>query len=284
MSTESLKSPQKEGFLLVTFQYGDPAAPSFAYYTNRSEDYAEFMATPTLAVDLPPNIAELRDQGVAKFKMPRDAFVERLTDGLPTAPTLVKVEEMTLPVKTEDSGKRLVLFVGKVTSTVRNVGNRSGTREIRARSWKSLLDIRMGYTVDSDCPFIFDGLGCNSGTVSGGSPVGSRTAAGTVLAVDGNKLTFSASLSAFRQHHYSRGYAVKDGIKIDIREFDSAVDDTVVYLTRPPPTNWLGASVQLFAGCRKTIDDCREWTNEANYGGVGTGIPAYNPDIEVPPT
>lgn len=269
---DSLSSPSKESFLCVTLQNGDPSAPVTVYYTNRSEDYGNFVAMPELEVDLPPNTSQIQDD-TASILLASNAFTDRITDGLPTSPTNIRIEEVILPTRVGDAARKLVLFVGKVTSSLRNRNGKANSRGLKARSWRSFLDVRMGYMVDAQCPLRFNGVGCGQGD----GPTGLKVTGGTIASIDGLKITMSGSLTAPTQNHYRSGYVTLDGINIDIREFDSSVDDTVLYLSRQPPAYWIGQSVQVFAGCDKTIDRCRQWANEDNFDGVGYGIPSYNP-------
>jgi len=280
----ALTSPQKESFLLLTLQYGDPASPTFSYYTNRSEDWAgQFISTPALDIELPKNNGAF-DEAVCNVKIPSDAFVDRFTDGLPTSPCFVTVEEVTLPIVIGESASILTLFTGKVTSTIRNKDGRANARLIKAKSWKSFFTTRMGMPADHQCPFMFNQIGCNSGTFAGGAPnpLGSSPTR-TITLIEGHKITLSSGLSPTRANFYNKGYITREGIAIDIREFDGDVDDAVLYLTRQPPTDWLGQSITINAGCDKTIENCRDWNNEQNFGGAGYGIPAYNPLFEDSP-
>jgi catechol 2,3-dioxygenase-like lactoylglutathione lyase family enzyme len=264
-------------------QYGDPASPSFAYYTNRSEDWAgQFVSTPALAVELPKNNGGF-DDAVCNIKLPSDAFVDRFTDGLPTSPCSVTVEEVTLPIVIGQSATILTLFTGKVVSTIRNKDGRSGSRLIKAKSWKAFFTTRLGMPADHQCPFMFNQIGCNSGTFAGGAPQALGTYGGTIATIVGHKITFTVAPTHARDNIFNKGYISYQGINIDIREYDAGVDPNAFYLTRQPPSDWVGATVVLFAGCDKTIENCRDWDNEQNFGGVGFGIPAYNPLFEDSP-
>jgi len=282
---KALTSPQKESFLLVTFLYGDPASPSFARYTDRSEDWAgEFISTPTLQIELPKNNGAF-DDAVCNIKLASDDFNDRLTDGLPTSQCSVTVQEVTLPIVIGESATILTLFTGKVSSTIRNEGGRANARLIKAKSWKQFFKVRMGMPADHQCPFMFGRIGCESGTVAGGgpNPLGASPSR-TISLIEGHKVTLSAVLTPSFPTEFNKGYIEKDGIKIDIREFDGAVAADVLYLTRQPPTYWLGEVVVVNPGCNKSIENCRLWNNEQNFGGVGYGIPAYNPNFEDTPS
>jgi len=184
-----------------------------------------------------------------------------------------------------ESATILTLFTGKVTSTIRNKDGRANARLIKAKSWKQFFKVRMGMPADHQCPFMFNQIGCNSGTEAGGFPNPLGSPAGkSITLIEGHKITLSSGLATTFNTQYNRGYIEREGIRIDIREFDAGVADDVLYLTRQPPTDWLGQNISIFSGCDKTIENCRLWNNEQNFGGVGYGIPAYNPNFEDTPS
>lgn len=280
--SDALDQSAKESFILVTFTYGDPADPSYAYYTNRSESYSIFQSMPSLEVELPPNTGVF-GQDICTIRMAADSFSDRLTDGLPTSRTEIQVEEITLSLEVGGAAERLLLFSGQVTATIRNYQGRANARAIKAKSKKTYLDVKMGLQIDHQCPFIFNGLGCDSGTFAGGSPLHSNPSAATVATISGHKLTVTADLTAPIQHLFRKGYVSFDGINIDIRDFDSLISLRDLYLTRQAPDYWVGQVIQIFPGCDKTIENCRDQVNEANFGGIGYGMPAYNPALEQSP-
>jgi hypothetical protein len=280
--SDAISQSAKESFILVTFTYGDPDDLSYAYYTNRSESYGIYAPMPAIEVELPPNTGVFGDD-LCTIRMASDAFSDRLTDGMPTSRTQVQVEEITLSLEIGGAALRKLLFRGQVTSTIRNYQGRAGSRAIKAKSKKVFLNVKMGLQIDHQCPFIFNGLGCNSGTFAGGAPLHSNAGGGTILSIEGHKITMTAPLTAAINNLYRKGYVTLDGINIDVRDFDASIDASVLYLTRQPPTYWVGKVIQVFPGCDKTISNCRDQVNEPNFGGVGYGMPAYNPNFESAP-
>lgn len=278
--TFSLDQSEKESFLLVSFAYGAGLA-SRAYYTNWSEDYGIYVATPAMKVILPPNSGKFEDKP-ADISMPSDDFVDRLTDGMPHSEVTVQIDEMTRSLDGSSSAKRLVLFIGTVVSTVRNAERREG-RVIRARPAKEFLDVQLGPPVDHQCWLTFNGPGCDGGSPSAGAPSGLISTGDTIVSIEGRKITVSAGPSHAVDHHYLNGYMERDGLRIKIRAYDAGVDDKVFYLSRQPPSEWEGQAVTIVAGCTKTKERCAEWSNLDNFNGVGIAIPKWHPSYEDSP-
>lgn len=275
--------PEKESFITLTFTYGDPGSPSFAYYTNWTENYGIYAATPAMKVALPQNIGLFQDQ-IATIELPTDAFVDRLCDGLPHSPVTVQITEITRPMEGGPSSAQRVLFLGRVTTTVRNSQGRNGSRLIKARTEKEFLDVPLGVPADYLCAHAFDENGCNGGSPAAGEPTHASLSGGTVQTIEGRKVTLAGSPTISYDHYFTNGYIERDGLRLRIRDYDAAVDDKVLWLVRQPPSEWLGQAVSLKPGCRKTITDCRDdHDNEANFAGYGMGIPKWHPVIEDSP-
>ncbi|MEK7425260.1 MAG: phage BR0599 family protein [Actinomycetota bacterium] len=278
MSPRAIDQPEKESYYLVTFTYGDPADPDFAFYTNRDQDVFPHISTPSLAVKLPQN-SGLFEDGLCEIELPNDAFSNRLTDGHPTSPTRVEVVEMTRPLEGGPTATRLMLFVGDVVSTIRNAGGNSRMRKIKALPVKQFLDIPMGMPANHECGYTFNGAGCNPPGVGAGGPVGGVSTSRVILSIEGKKVTLTSGLTGTDRHPWQRGHISLDGIIVEIRDWDSVAAD-VLYLTRQPPTYWVGQTIFVEAGCDKSVERCRLWDNEQNFGGPGYAIPAYNPVFE----
>jgi hypothetical protein len=77
-----------------------------------------------------------------------------------------------------------------------------------------------------------------------------------------------------------RSYLEKDGLKITIQEWKSQT--ALFTLNRIPPSYWEGTRVTLVIDCPKTSIACSARANSSNFGGIGIGIPAYNPTIDLP--
>lgn len=78
-----------------------------------------------------------------------------------------------------------------------------------------------------------------------------------------------------------RSYLEADGVRVPIQEWAAGTTDVV--LNRLPPLSWEspGKRMLLVHGCPKTPEACALRNNINRFGGLGYGIPAYNPTLEV---
>jgi hypothetical protein len=280
--SNALDQAEKESYLLVLFTYGDPSDPDFAYYTNWSQDQGPYVGTPALKVTIPKNTGVMQNDP-ATIELPSDTFTDRLTNGEPHSEVTVQVEEITRGLDGGPAASRLLLFTGTVVSSMKSTKGRSGNRVLKVQIEKNFLDVPLGVPTEHHCVFVFNGFGCDSGTVSGGSPVGPILVSPTVATIDGKVLTTTSPPTAPNPTHYRRGFFRREGVIVEIRDFDASVSGITFYCTRRPPADWVGQQVELIAGCTGEIGRCREWDNEQNFGGWGSAIPAYNPAFEDSP-
>jgi hypothetical protein len=280
--TRAIDLPEKESYLLVTFTYGDPADPDFAYYTNWSQDQGIFTSMPTMKITVPKNVG-IVEEAPCKIEMGSDAFTDRLCDGSPHSEVKVQVEEVTRGLDGGPAALRLLLFTGTIIGTIKASKGRSNNRSMTCRMEKNFYDVPLGIPTEHHCVFVFNGFGCDSGTIAGGGPTNPGSVSTTILAIDGKKVTTTTAPPAPSNVQYLRGFMRKDGVTIEIRDFDASVSGVTFYMVRKPPADWVGAAVTLQSGCHGTIDRCREWDNEQNFGGWGAAIPAYNPSFEDSP-
>ena len=278
--------PEKETYLLVSFEYGDPDNPSFANYTNRDEDVGPFQSVPSIEVKLPEMGGTLEDRGV-QIQMPLDSFTDPLTSGEAFSDTFVTIQEIIRPVTAGDAGSAFIHFRGQVTRTWRNRGGRRDNLMIEALPVKSDLDVPLGLPANHHCVWTLNKSGCNAedngGGAGSGKPSGLLQTGGTISSIDNKVVTLTADPSAPTAKHWHRGYMELDGVRVDIRDWNDS-DIRTFYMTDHVPSSWVGQSVQIFAGCDKTIETCRaRWSNEKNFGGAGYAIPAYMPAFEDKP-
>ena len=101
--------------------------------------------------------------------------------------------------------------------------------------------------------------------------------AGTIGAITRNAVTVTAAASK-ADGYFSHGYAECNGIRIGIEMHTGSVIQTTY-----PPTLWqVGDAITLFAGDDHPLETCRtRFLNEANFLGVGIGMPSLNPVTQV---
>lgn len=273
--------PEKESFLLVTFNYGEDQAVQ-ARYTDWDEGFPSYFAEPRMEVTVPENTGTVTDDEL-QIGLPLDAgFVTMLTAPTAFSDTFVKVTEITRPLISLGASASKVLFTGKVTRVVRNFQGRSNYAAIFAVPRKGRLEFPLQPPTTHQCNWqVFK------------APCGAAQAAFEHLAeidsLDGLVATASSatlsSKSGSDDRYWHRGFLEKDGLRIYIRDWDGSVDKTLFRLAAAPPADWIGGedTVTFVAGCDKTIETCRaRFNQESNFSGIGFGIPPYNPNFESP--
>ncbi len=267
---------EKESFLLVTFTYGDPDAPTTALYTDWQEDYVGgFISTPNMEVKLPENTGTFEEKPCT-IELTRDNFSGTLGSGIAHSPCYVRVREITRSLSGGPQASDLTVFNGRVVSTVKNYQGRSDRILIRALPQKSRMEVALALPCNHHCIWTLFGRGCAL----------SRAAfkvLGTISAIDGKQITTAtAGITGKPDKYWHRGYVEYDGLRIGIQNWTLA-DATHLFLVRRPPDSWIGPTLDFYPGCDKTVETCiARFNNEDQFGGVGYAIPPYNPLIEDP--
>lgn len=188
-----------------------------------------------------------------------------LVTGLPHAGVDVLVEE----IEPGNDGTLRPVFFGRVVEATYNAAGLEGAVRLRVAGLKDRLSVQCGIAITNACVWTFGDGNC-------GVDVESLKVSATVDAIAGSVVTLDVAGPSARYYH--RGWIMRDGARIMIREYTTGNDYTLV---RPPPPGWSGQQVTLVPGCDKTRDVCdTRWSNLLRFGGAGLGIPAYNPVFE----
>jgi len=269
----------KKSFQLVRFRYGPDHATgeySYAAYTNWTEDIPGspvYSSTPSLRVKPIENVGTLENKSVT-ITLPSDTFTERISTGLPVEPIRIEIRERIVPLNPGDQVLTLFVFKGELNKVIRNPNGKRSVVEVHADSYKNHLDVPMGLPANPQCPWIFGQSPC-------GATPDNATSGITITDIDGKKITVSGLRvdPAYADRNFHRGYILRHGIKIGIREWRDT-DYNTFYLVRQPPVSWDGQEIKIYAGCDKTLQTCRLRGSESTFGGFGYAIPAYNPLME----
>lgn len=191
-----------------------------------------------------------------------------LTTGRAHAPTTCSIWECD--ASNVDETARLV-YRGRVHSAHRNPAGRTNQVRIRLEGPKSRLKVPLGIIATTTCVWRFGGPQCRreieteSGTIAG-------------IGVDGDVSRIEITgLSTLSNDHWSRGWVEVNGLRIMIRASNG---DGTFDLARIPPADWINQTATVSPGCSGTIEQCRFWENESNFGAIGIAMPAYNPVFE----
>jgi len=272
--------PEKESFLLVTFNYGDGAATQ-AKYTDWDQSFLGHTPEPRMSVQLADNEATF-DKRETRIILPVDDFTGRAGDGTPHSPMFVKIEELTQGLFAGDQSALKVLFRGRVIRTTKNFQGKRNQVAFFALTQKSRLDVSMGIPCNHHCAWTLFHGGC-------GVDEDDFDVLTEIDSVDGQEVTITdvaiTGPGTADPRYWKRGYLEKDGLRVGIRDYDGSVDPTKLFMVRRVPTDWIGGSSDIRAvpGCDKTIETCRaRFDAEEFFMGPGYAIPSYQPNLESP--
>jgi hypothetical protein len=275
--TRALSVNNKDTAILVEFQYGDPASPTYTRMTSWSQDLTTFTSTPALEVSLGSNIGTLEDRETTiRIPLVAGAFSDLVSNGEPHSPIFVTITESTTDPTGAGDPDTLTLFKGQVRSVTRNAGGAAGVVALACVPQKNLLRVPLGIPCNNQCEWTLGDPNCKVNMASLSAlglltAVSVRTATITGLTPPGGDATY-----------YSRGYVKRDGLWIGIRVWSSSTA-TSFELVKAPPAAWIGQYLTVFPGCQKTIEVCRaRFSNELNFGGMGYAMPSWHPAIEGP--
>lgn len=278
----ALSNNIKHSWLAVRFKYGSPSSPTYTRYTDYptsiiGPDGSLFTSRTALAVDTIKYSGAFQEPTL-KIKVDRGStgsFTDQVSSGEPHSPISVDIWEMVDPSPGTLPRTILHLYHGNVQIVTRNAEDNSNVIELEAVNLKNQLDVPLGLLLMPYCVWTFTGRGCAYPS-SGLSETGDFDSKDA----DDGLLVTILNLGAQTGRYWHRGYLENSGLRIGIRDWvDSA--PTKFYLVQEPPARWIGAKVQVFPGCDKTITTCRaRWSNEERFGGFGFAVPAYHPVVE----
>lgn len=266
----------KEHRILAEFRFGDPAAPSFARYSNWDSPIAfgggEFAPTPTMAVELPKQTGSLSDSP-PRVVLPEDAFTLRLSSSEPVETVRLRLVELLRGLD-GSSVEPVVRYRGRLALAVRNYQGRPGAVLLEGQTPQDRLESALGIPAIGQCVWPFAGAAC------GVSPAG-LAASGTLVSAALAVATISG-LPSKPEGYWKRGYVSRAGLRIMVTSW-SIADPSTFVLARVPPSNWIGAAVSVFPGCDKSPTVCaNRWNNLARFSGAGVAMLDYDPTTETP--
>lgn len=272
-SNHALDAASKRHAVLVEFRYGDPLAPSFARYTNWTEDIpfgvGLFQATPSMRLVLAANRG-LPGDDVSQVVLPKDSFTLALSSGEPFSRVTATISELSA----SDSGASdaRILVSGRVKTATRNYQGLRGVVHVEIQGLKPELEVPLGMVAMPSCQWTFTERGCFV-------PKTGLAKTGAISAIAAAEVTITG-LPAQSGKYWHRGYVERAGVRVGIRDWSSSEPEHFV-LTREPPSSWLAQAVTVFPGCDRTIDTCRSrWNNEQHFGGFGAAMPDYDPLVQ----
>ncbi len=243
-----------------------------------------------------------------------DSWCQEIASPIPFSPIYVKVSEILTPMDPADQ-KRLFLAEGVVAITRRNPNGSSNLVELEATPTKSGLEnIKLGIQANPQCVWTYGQEGCGKEIFQFFDPstyypnqwaVARRGWVELQMLYTGIR-TQQVSLRLNPAIHNSTsepvrtitnqpkgwwlgGSLVYGGLSIPIRDWlwddNLNVGTDQFVLGRMPPKSWAydplrNNLIMLVPGCSKTPEACALRNNSANFGGLGYGMPAYNPMLD----
>lgn len=273
MSEKVYRASEKDCFIFVEFAYGDPTNLSYVRYTDMEYNYnllgVDYISLPNMDITYPKMSGGLTDPP-GKIDLPPTAFSLAISGSEPVSEIFVTIKELVAGA--HDSVAK-VRFAGQAAKSVRNFsGNRKVVR-IEILPYKNFWDISMGVSADLQC-----GWGLGRGAC--GVNIESLVETGTITSLSSNQISLTGLTSFATLNYFRDGFILKDGVSIKIRDHGNTAD---LVLTKAPPASWLYQSVSVYPGCDKLLTTCQtKWSQEANFLGLGIGIPDYQPIAETP--
>ena len=268
----------KSKFVLVEFSYGNPKV--YWRLTNSNEDQitrlGKFLADPHMTAKIPQNSIASFGKAEAKIMITEAiwSFASQITEGRAFPKTDVRIYTRG----TGDSADNIrLVFVGRISSAVRNPGGKVGFVQVKVRGPKNDLDQSLGFSGNSTCGWVFG----EAKTCTKDIEVLKET--GSLTIPDGRLPTVTITgLIAQADRYWRRGKIVYNGLEIRIREWDN---DETFYLSRLLPISWIETDpiiVTVYPGCDKEESTCAFWGQLSTFSGIGIKAPSYNPNIENP--
>jgi hypothetical protein len=255
---------------LVTYTWG--WAPNVARYTSWDNDISHtaetFTSDVTLDFSCEPQHGSVQD---ATFVVTQSVFTQPLASMVrpyPHAPVRVKLEE----VDPEQPTTRRLVFSGEITKTKKNPSGSRNLVQATVSGPRRRIAFPIGIPANTKCPWVFGDRNCCK-------DVEALHQVGTISSITGSTIvTAGLAPPASPPNYWRWGWVDVDDLVIDVLEYGAG---TSIKLKRVPPPEWVGRDdAKFYPGCGKTLDYCRAWDNEKNFGGIGIKIPAYHPVIE----
>lgn len=272
--------------ILVTFTWGNT---NVARYCRWTEDLSIggdlFSSLPTLSAKLKKPMEGGTSPEEVDISMPI-SLPPMTTAALPYkhAPIKVKVEEYS---PGSPSSKRSLFYgtVGKIRISPAASG---GLARIQVKGIKArLAEVNIGVQALTTCINTFGRGQCKFDLAANKEVfIPTQTFYDTVPNRIQGTITGSPNMDNER---WARGYLSYDGVTISIRKIEDEGTNpnptVTISLREIPPPSWLGESVDIFPGCRKTIEACTDpfRNQEQRFLGLGVAMLPYNPGFSDAP-
>jgi len=278
---------EKDSYILVRFEYGNPSSPSFKAYTDWTTNIPgspEFISTPNMEVEEAENGGHIDDEKTINIAIPFinsgiiiDTFIQELVSGSAHSPVYIDIWEITKGVTGGAAGIQRYLFRGRVIQTTKNFRENPQKAIISCASIKSRLNVPLGLPAEHHCiNILYHPNTCKLSKTG-------KFHTYTIAEIDGKAIRTS-TVPIQTGDYFFRGWVEYNGLRIEIQQWNGdGTEPDIFYLVRQVPASWLNKAVTFYKGCNKTVEDCiNKHNNVSNFAGYGYAMMAYDPTLEDP--
>lgn len=308
MNPLTLIRERKESTPLIQIVCGPLTAEATLSRSPIFFDQQTYTPEPAINVKLPKQGFALEEEScVVTLPLERgvhpqiEAIAKLLAQPRCAPKTTIRIR--TLLKSSEDEMMVVHLYSGVLDKTRRNPSGRKAVIDLEflTELHGGLEDIALGRRADVECDHIYTKVGCYADNsqffTTGDAPYFGKQRRAWVTAtfstyrnsrqlalhIDSASMPGVTDFAIYNQPPgwWLRSYLEADGVRIPVQEWE---DGTVNFvLNRVPPLSWEapGKRLLLVVGCAQTPQACADRQNSERFGGLGFGIPAYNPTIEV---
>lgn len=315
--TFELIRPFKESRVLFRFKFGPDEIYATTWKTPQTFQGQTYESEPGIEVNMPKQPGGLDEEyltmelPLTRSKVHSQLYSMAVQLASPRAVPKLEVEIYMLVV--DGIEQRLIyLYEGTLERARANPDGRDGIVSLEfATELRSGLDtISLGRRCDPECDAVFGGTGCGNPNGFGltqfqpseyyPNQFAVPRSAWCVCTFDADNprkvslemdpATYPAASPSQRLDTISGqppgwwigSFLKYRGVSIPIQSWSQS--SVEFGLSRLPPKSWNGAVVFLQLDCNRTVDACRLRFGGVDdfFNGLGYGIPAYNPAIDIP--
>lgn len=266
-----------KSFILLDFIYGSTAWKLTNATTNLDTKFGRYISDTKITVKLPANsIAGFQDQA-AEIEISHDLwpFASLLTSKRSFPPVTVHVREREHGLNID---RMTLRYVGSILKAIKNPARKIGIVKLVCGDAKKDLASSAGISENPFCAWVFGDL--KTCDIDGNIDLASLGESATlVFTSNSSPIVTITGLSAHPNNYWRRGFVRYNGLDIRIRNWSSG---ETFQLSKLPPLDWDGATVEVFPGCDKRSATCEFWNNIDNFRGLAIKSPSYHPVFENP--
>jgi len=290
----SLIKPNANRAVLLDIQWvgtvTDPSEQRTLYLTSNTEPLTvqnkSYAPEPSIEVSLPTFDGGVENKK-ATVRMTRSlTLLQKLSLGRAHQKVTMKVRQLTWDPTDLSDNTVTTIWEGDIVAAEINPEGRAGAAEIQLTPCGGGMDRVINPICSDRCWKKFgDSKNCRV----------DRDALGETVRIDAIngltvRITSATTPSISPANRWDGGDMNFGGARIKIRSWNS-FNPTVFELGEYPPQEFMdvytpGVSqaidlVQIRPGCDRSIQACRGYSNELNYGGIGLAMPLRNPNLEI---